>query len=168
MKKWYLLFFLLMVAMAGCNNGSSSGGGGGGGEFNMNGNWSGQWAAIGEVYVLDPNVHPGDPDYPKYVTKTQSLGGPLSATLQLNGRQLTGTITAVTILGNQPAQFSATISNPGGSGNIEVGTAFVGPYSISFHAWLYSLRAFSIAALFNCSAPAATSPSIGDSSIAFT
>jgi hypothetical protein len=128
MKKLYLLLFLLIFPIGGCDSGSGSGSGSGGG-VSMNGNWSGQWAAKVQVsvFVDDPN-NPG-----KFIKETsvQPLGGPLSATLQLNGRQLSGTISATTILGNQPAQFSATVSNPGG--NIEVGTAYVGPYSISFH-----------------------------------
>jgi len=130
MKKLYLLLFLFIFAFGGCDSGSNSGGGGGGG-VSMNGNWSGQWGAKVQVesYVEDPN-NPG-----KYIkeTRVQTLGGPLSANLQLNGRQLTGTISGITILGNQPAQFSATVSNPGSGGNIEVGTASAGSNSVIFH-----------------------------------
>ena len=131
MKKLYLLLFLLIFAFGGCNDGSGSSSGGGGGGASMNGNWSGQWAAKVQVFVPDPNSDPSGPT--KYITQIQPLGGPLSANLQLNGRQLTGTISSIPIFGNQPANFSATVSNPSGGGNIEVGTAYVGPYSVSFH-----------------------------------
>ena len=131
MKKLYLLLFLLIFAFGGCNDGSGSSSGGGGGGASMNGNWSGQWSAKVEVYVPNPNAT--DDPSTKYIKQIQPLGGPLSANLQLNGRQLTGTISSIPIFGNQPARFSATESNPSSGGNIEVGTAYAGPYSISFH-----------------------------------
>jgi hypothetical protein len=83
----------------------------------MNGNWSGQWAA--EIETSEDTV--------------AVQGGPLSASLTLNGKQLTGTVSSTSLLGDQPGYFSATISNPGGSGNIEIGTIYNSSYSISFH-----------------------------------
>jgi hypothetical protein len=115
MKKLYLFLSLLVFAFGGCDSGSNSGGGGGG--LNMNGNWAGQWAA--EVQTSENTV--------------SVQGGYLSANLQLNGRQLTGTVGRTALLGNQPGFFSATISNPNGSGNIELGTIYNDSTSISFH-----------------------------------
>jgi hypothetical protein len=114
MKKILGLFFILsMTALVSCNNGSSSGGGGG---FSMNGNWTGQWA--GELQTSGSTV-------------TVS-GGPLNITLTQNGRQLTGTVAPTNLLDNTPGNFSATISNPNGSGNIELGTIYNDTTSISF------------------------------------
>ena len=133
MKKLYLLLFLLIFAFSGCDSGSNSNsGGGGGGGASMNGNWSGQWSAKAAVDVPNPNADPNNPTT-AFIKEIRPVGGPLSANLQLNGRQLTGTISGITILGNQPAQFSATVSNPGGGGNIEVGTASAGSNSVIFH-----------------------------------
>jgi hypothetical protein len=126
MKKWGLLLILLLFPLLGCDSGSSSGGSGNSG-LNLNGTWNGQWAANVIVWVPDPNT----PD--KYIQQTQPLGGPLTANLQLNGKQLTGTISAISILGNQPAQVTATLSNPSGNGNIEMGAFYTNQYSLSFY-----------------------------------
>jgi hypothetical protein len=115
MKRLCLLLFLLIFAFSGCDSGSNSGGGGGG--LSMNGNWSGQWTA--EIQTSDNTV--------------ALQGGNLNASLQLNGRQLTGTVGTTSLLGNQPGFFSATISNPNGPGNIELGTIYNGSTSIAFH-----------------------------------
>jgi hypothetical protein len=126
MKKLYLLLFLLIFAFGGCDSGSSSGGGGGG--LNMNGNWSGQWSA--EVQAGQSAV--------------AISGGPLRVSLQLNGKQLTGTVEPTNLLGDQSGYFSATISNPGGPGNIEVGTMYNSTISVSFHGTYNNSQIFCI------------------------
>jgi hypothetical protein len=122
MKKWGLLMILLLFPIFGCDSGSNSGGSGNSG-INLNGTWTGQWSAN----VIDTiNNVTGE-------KITHPVGGPLTANLQLNGRQLTGTISAITLLNNQPAQFTATISNSNGNGNIEMGAFYTSQYSLPFY-----------------------------------
>ena len=116
MKKLYLFLFLLIFAFSGCDSGSGSGSGGGGG-LNMNGNWAGQWAAEAQTGENTVAVQ----------------GGYMTANLQVNGKQISGTVTAPGLIGSQPGNFSATISNPSGPGNIELGTIYNDNTSISFH-----------------------------------
>jgi hypothetical protein len=114
MKKLGLLFILLLISVLGCDSGSSSSGGGG---LIIIGNWSGQWSA--EIKNNDGTV--------------SVVGGPLSASLTQNGRQLTGTVASTSLLNNMPGNFSATLSNPNGGGNIETGTIYNSSTSISFY-----------------------------------
>jgi hypothetical protein len=118
MKKWCLFFMLLMAALVGCNNGSSSGGGGTANNF-MTGYWSGQWSET----RFDQQTGTASP-----------RGGPLSVHLTQNGKQITGDLVPdlSNILGGG-GKFSATLSNPNGSGNIEVGVMWNDVTSRNFH-----------------------------------
>ena len=129
MKKLYLLLFLLVFAFSGCDSGSNSNsGGGGGGGVNMNGSWSGQWAGKVEVLVEDPNK-PGT-----YIKENRLSGGPLTVHLTQNGKQLTGEVLSQknNIL-DGGGRFTATLSNPNGSGNVELGAMWNDFKSVSFY-----------------------------------
>ena len=108
MKKLYLLLFLLIFALSGCNSGSGSGGGGESNNF-MTGYWSGQWSDT-------------------------TTAGPLSVHLTQNGKQLTGEVVSEknNVL-DGGGRFSATLSNPNGSGNIELGVMWNDFKSVKFN-----------------------------------
>ena len=120
MKKLYLLLFLLIFAIGGCDSGSGSGSGGGSESNNfMTGDWSGQWA--GTFYDQETNT-------------ASPLGGPFSVHLTQNGKQLTGVVDGQKNNPlDGPGRFSATLSNPNGSGNIELGAVWNDERSINFH-----------------------------------
>lgn len=119
MKKCYLLFILLMAALIGCNNGSSNSGGSSQANNFMTGSWSGQWA---------------ETRFDQAQGTASPRGGPLSVHLTQNGKQLTGELVSDlnNILGGE-GKFSATLSNPNGPGNVEVGVMFNDVTSRNFH-----------------------------------
>jgi hypothetical protein len=130
MKKIWLLLLISVFAINGCDSGgggSSSGGGStiggntsGEAENFMTGFWNGQWTGV---------TYSTTPEGTQVATPS---GGPLGASLQQNGKQLNGSVNSTNLLGG-PGQFSATLSNPSGTGNIEMGVMWNSRTSVSFH-----------------------------------